>query len=161
MGILADNVLFVDTNVLLAATDESCDQHRDAQTLLRTASQVGLGLAISGQVVREYLVVATRSPDSNGLGLTTADALVNIRAFLNRCVLHGETTAVAQRLQDLVRRYELRGKHIHDANIVATMVSYGISGLVTQDPGDFGSFAEITTATVEAVVQALHHRGTA
>ena len=65
----AGDILFVDTNVLLTATDESRPQHRDAGRLFGESGLHGLHLAASGQILREYLVVATRPPDTNGLGL--------------------------------------------------------------------------------------------
>ena len=57
------DTLFVDTNVLLIATDESRSLHREALQLLAGSVTPDLSLAISGQVVREYLVVATRPVD--------------------------------------------------------------------------------------------------
>ena len=61
------DTLFVDTNVLLTATDESRPLHREATRLLTGEVIQGLSLAASGQVLREYLVVATRPADVNGL----------------------------------------------------------------------------------------------
>ncbi len=49
------DVLFLDTNVLLTATDSSRPEHRDAMRLLNEAGGRGLHLAVSGQIFREYL----------------------------------------------------------------------------------------------------------
>ena len=45
-------------------------------------------------------------------------------------------------LRDLVRRYQVRGKRIHDANIVATMMTHGVSRLATYNVKDF-DFREV------------------
>ena len=139
----AGDILFVDTNVLLTATDESRPQHRDAGRLLGEASRHGLHLAASGQILREYLVVATRPPDTNGLGLQVHDAVANVSEFLRYVHLYDETEEVARRLRQLGLTYGLHGKRLHDANIVATMAIHGIRVLVTQNPDDFAPFDEI------------------
>lgn len=143
MAPTAGDILFVDTNVLLTATDESRPQHRDARRLLGESGLRGLHLAASGQILREYLVVATRPLNVNGLGLHVRDATANISEFLRYIHLYDETVDVAHRLRQLALTYALHGKRLHDANIVATMSVHGIRALVTQNPGDFAPFDEI------------------
>ena len=87
-------------------------------------SEAGSTLALSGQIIREY-VGATRPVEVNGLGMSTADALHNIRTFMTRAVLCPETEAVSARLRSLTATYTLNGRRIHDANIVATMAAHG------------------------------------
>jgi predicted nucleic acid-binding protein len=53
-----------------------------------------------------------------------------------------ETDLTAANLRDLVRRYQVRGKRIHDANIVATMMTHGLARLATYNQRDF-DFREI------------------
>jgi predicted nucleic acid-binding protein len=50
----------LDTNVLLAATDEGRDQHARAIETLDEWPAAGTTLYTSGQILREYLAVATR-----------------------------------------------------------------------------------------------------
>ena len=68
--------VLVDTNVLLEATDEGRRLHAQALGLFRNASDDGVDLFLGTQVLREYLVVATRPVENNGLGMTTDLALV-------------------------------------------------------------------------------------
>ena len=145
------DILFVDTNVLLTATDESRPHHLDAGRLLGESGLHGLHLAASGQVLREYLVVATRPLDANGLDLRVRDATANVSEFLRCIQLYDETEEVAGRLRQLGLTYGLRGKRLHDANIVATMSTHGIRALVTQNPDDFAPFDEIDIVTVADV----------
>jgi len=143
MAMKAGETVFVDTNVLLSATDRSRLHHDEARGLSRVAREAGCHLALSGQIIREYLVVATRPVEVNGLGMSPADALHNISTFLPRAVLCEETEAVSLRLRSLVATHALSGKRIHDANIVATMVAHDIHWLVTENGDDFEGFAEM------------------
>ncbi len=134
---------FVDTNVLLAACDESRPTHEACQALFAAGLAGEASLYASGQIFREFLVVATRPIESNGLGMDPADALGNLDEF-SRCIhLLDDTGAVSRRLRELTRQHKLRGKRIHDANLVATMLENGMSKLVTDNPGDFETFPEI------------------
>ena len=151
MAPVAGDILFADTNVLLTATDESRPQHRSAGRLLSEAGARGLHLAASGQILREYLVVATRPVDANGLGLQVRDAAANVSEFLRCLHLYDETEEVSRRLRQLGLTYGLHGKRLHDANIVATMAVHGIRALVTQNPDDFAPFDEIDLLTIADV----------
>lgn len=131
------SVLFLDTNVLLAATDRSRTEHSSCAALLREAEVAGCHLACTPQILREYLVVSTRPIDVNGLGLSTGGALANIRSFRRRLILLEESTKVLEKLLALVADHELTGKRIHDANIVAAMTAHRLDTLVTSNPNDF------------------------
>lgn len=148
------DLVFVDTNVLLTATDESRANHEVARRLIAEAGSGGLHLAVNGQVLREYLVVATRPVAANGLGLDTRDAIGNVKAFLRHVGIFEESAAVANRLRRLGLTHHLRGKRIHDANIVATMSVHGIRSLVTDNVRDFACFADIDVVAVADMVAA-------
>ncbi|MFO8073345.1 MAG: PIN domain-containing protein [Polyangia bacterium] len=130
----ADSPLFLDTNVLLCATDTTREHHEESIALLRAA---GIPLSLSGQVLREYLAVATRPPEVNGLGLDPAGAISNVEQVCGRAALLEETERVWDELVELVRRHSLKGKRIHDANIAATAIVHGQEGIATLNPSDF------------------------
>ena len=148
MALPAGEILFVDTNVLLTATDESRPRHREARHLLAEAGHNGFHLAASGQILREYLVVATRPPDVNGLGLGVRDAMNNLGEFLRRVHLYDETEGVSRRLRQLCLDHGLHGKRLHDANVVATMLTHGLRILVTRNAADFSPFDEVEIVDV-------------
>jgi predicted nucleic acid-binding protein len=56
---VADRAI-LDTNVLLAATDEAREDHEDAIAAINLWPASGVVLYTSGQILREYLAVATR-----------------------------------------------------------------------------------------------------
>jgi predicted nucleic acid-binding protein len=140
---MAGEVTFLDTNILLAATDASRPGHAAARRIVSRGRAAGTPGAWSGQVIREYLAVATRPLEANGLGMSTEAALHNVRAFSSRLMFCDETEASSHRLLGLVAIHELRGTSVHDANIVATMVSHGIDRLVTLNPDDFSIYPEV------------------
>jgi predicted nucleic acid-binding protein len=132
----------LDTNVLLAATDEGRADHVAALAVLDEWPGQGTTLYVSGQIVREYLAVATRPPASNGLGLSLSDATANARAIRERSRFVGEDHKVSGRLLELVEQNHCAGKQVHDANIVATMLVHGIEAIVTLNTADFARFDE-------------------
>jgi predicted nucleic acid-binding protein len=155
MGTRAGEILFLDINVLLAATVHSRPDHLPARRLLSLSRRGGFHLVLSGQVIREYLVVATRPLASNGLGLKVPDALRNVEQFRRCAVLLEETEAVSKLLGALVSACGTTGARIHDANIVATMQAHGISSLVTQNIGDFKEFPGAHAYPIEEALRLL------
>ena len=146
---------FVDTNVLLAATDRSRPEHDGARQLLTRARRAGVHPCMSGQVVREYLSVATRPVAQNGLGMRPGDALGNVGVFRKRIALLVEDEEVCDRLCALVRATGVAGRRLHDANIAATMRRHGIGRLVTANAGDFEGLPEVETHSVADALRAL------
>src|SRR5699024_8228052 len=135
----ADRVV-LDTNVLLAATDEGRAEHQRALAVLNDWPGRGATLYASGQILREYLAVATRPVEHNGLGLSRPDATANVRAVRGRIRLLAENDKVSDRLLELVNEIACAGKQVHDANVVATMLVHGVDAIVTLNTDDFARF---------------------
>ncbi len=132
----------LDTNVLLAATDQARQEHEQAVAALNVWPASGLVLYTSGQILREYLAVATRPVDQNGLGMARPDAIANVRALRERLNLLAEDVKVSNRLLELLDTVECTGKQVHVANVVATMLVHGIDTVVTMNIDDFARFGD-------------------
>jgi len=149
-----DKAVLVDTNVLLAATVPLRPLHRAALAVFNDWPNQGVILVTSAQVFREYLVVATRPIEVNGLGFGIEEALGNVAAFQGRTRLLHDNEQAWDRLRTLVSSYPCSGKQIHDANLVATALASGVTKLVTANSGDFSRFSPemdiIDLATVNA-----------
>jgi len=145
----ADRCL-VDTNVLVYSTVDTCPQYREAREWLAGLHAQQVELCVAPQIVREYLVVLTRG-DVFERQFTPEEALGELEGLLPSLVVLEETEETVRLLRDLVRRYRIRGKQIHDANIVATMMAHGVTRLVTYNPDDFRRFKEITLEPMKAV----------
>lgn len=144
---VADRVV-LDTNLLLAATDEARSAHARALATLTEWPAAGTALYTSGQILREYLAVATRPVADNGLGLAQRDAATNVRAYRSRLRLMSETEKVADRLLALVDEIECTGTTLHDANVVATMLVHGVDTLVTLNAADFARYEDYVSVLV-------------
>ena len=143
--------LFCDTNVFLSAVDRKRRLHAQALHVLNALPNRGVALYVSGQIVREFLVVCTRPVDSNGLGLSQREAVRNAEAIIQRSTILEENRNVPVRLLDIVSTATCAGKQLHDANVVATMQEHGLTRLVTGNPGDFRRFRGIDLLDLAAL----------
>ena len=145
--------LLVDTNVLLEATDDLRQHHKDARTLVESIGP----LVLSAQVIREYLAVATRPVTANGLGMSTADALENVRQFRTLIRLLPEEKPILPTFLKLIETVPCMGKRMHDAHLVATAMAHRIRTIVSLNGEDLAPFAsEVALLTPS---QALRHPG--
>lgn len=139
----------IDTNVLLRMCDKSSPDHaRCIDAVARRISRADACHSCA-QTLIEFWVVATRPRKVNGLGLSNAEALANLVDFqtLLPCLL--EPPNVRARWQDLVTRYDVKGKNAHDARIAALMIEHQIQDILTLNPRDFSRYSEINTTEVE------------
>src|SRR2546427_465439 len=67
----------------------------------------------------------------------------DVRHFEQRFHVADETSAVTERLLSLLQDFPIGGKQVHDANIVATMQTYGIQRLLTANVADFARFGQL------------------
>lgn len=137
-----DSRCMVDTNVLIYITVKPNPWYYAAREWLNRLSEKGFNLFISSQIAREYLVVLTRG-DIFEQKFTSEEAACELDAIFSVFALLGENEKSVLYLSDLVRRYQISGKSIHDANIVATMLTHNIKRLATYNPDDFRRFNEI------------------
>lgn len=130
----------IDTNVLLAATDRSRASHAAATGFLNEDER---RLALTPQVVREYLAVATRPVSMNGFGLASTEAAANIQQCLEDMELLAEDLVATQLLLRLVAEGPAVGKQVHDANIVAVALAHQASAIVTDNTRHFARFVRM------------------
>ena len=128
--------LLLDTSVLLEASNRARKHHRAALRVLETHPD----LVFPAQVAREFLVVATRPPEVNGLGLESTQALESLNGFRARVRLLPEERPLLPTLIKLVQEHRLTGKRIHDANLVAAAIVHKIPEILTINLADFRSF---------------------
>lgn len=133
-------LVVVDTNVLLAATDRSRAAHEAATGFLNEDVR---RLALSPQIVREYLAVTTRPVEANGFGLPGEDAVANVEQFLDDMELLPEDVSTNRRLMDLIADRAAAGRQIHDAHVVAVALAHQASVIVTDNTRHFSRFADL------------------
>ncbi len=135
---VADPV-FIDTSVLVAAAVDLHPSHGVATAFLARLAADGGPACISGQVCREFLVALTRGL-VEGRVFAVDEALAVLDKARASFVILDEDEAVVRELLHLVRRHDVKGKKLHDANIVATMRASGVGRLATLNAPDFQRF---------------------
>lgn len=136
--------VFVDTNVLVYAALPSAPDHAIARDALWSYEQSGARIWISRQVLREYLATLTR-PQTYSSPIVPATLVADVVLFERKFAVAEDNDKVTQRLLDLLVQTKPGGKQVHDANIVATMLAYGIDQLLTHNTSDFSRFSDIIT----------------
>jgi predicted nucleic acid-binding protein len=143
---MAAERVFIDTNVLVATAVDVHPSHAAATAYVDRLAAEGATPCISPQICREFLVVLTRGP-VEGRAFTVDEALLVLeKARQSWTVLSEDLDGVL----DLVRKHEVKGKQVHDANIVATMLANGVRRLATLNIEDFKRFED--EIAIEALV---------
>ncbi len=132
---------FVDTNILLRATIMQFPLHEQVKQLVNGQIDAAVELWISRQVIREYIVQATR-PQSFMKPMTIEQVEAQLTGMQALFQIADETEATTNQLLGLLRVYPTQGKLIHDANIVATMLVNQIDTLLTLNVADFKRFED-------------------
>ncbi|MCC5661097.1 PIN domain-containing protein [Nostoc sp. XA010] len=144
MVIGGGNPVFLDTNILVYASQIKSPFHQAAMEAIQDFYDAGVDLWISRQVLREYLATLTRPQQFANL-LPIAIVIQDLRYFYNRFRVAEDSSQVTERLLTLMEEIPSGGKQVHDANIVATMLVYGIPQLLTHNTSDFARFSGLIT----------------
>ena len=132
--------VFVDTNALVAARFSSAPSHHLARACLAGIGGSGEPLRLSLQVLREYLAVTT-CPQTWSNPLSMEEALEDVHRLLSYFEVLEENSEVLAAFLSRCKSAPSLGKHIHDANTVATMVANGETRLFTINLKDFRRFS--------------------
>lgn len=139
--------IFLDTNILVYLANEDSPYHpKILSKFMEVLSKSEL--FISRQVLREYAVVMSRS-DTIEKPLSSEEISSDIEKWQNLFNVADETEEVTKTLRDLIEEYQLKGKIIHGANIVATMVVNSVRILFTLNTADFKRFQEVEILNFE------------
>ncbi|MBK1986987.1 type II toxin-antitoxin system VapC family toxin [Sphaerospermopsis aphanizomenoides BCCUSP55] len=133
----------VDTNILLRLVQKNNPMNPDAQRAIVTLKQKCELLYIIPQNLIEFWAVATRPINSNGLGLTIIQAAEETEKLKKIFTLQTDTPEIFIEWESLVIKHQVMGKQVHDARLVAAMVTHKITHLLTFNIDDFKRFSEI------------------
>lgn len=131
MATTGADLIFVDTNVLVAANVATHPRHAVALQRLKELSARGAEFWISRQVLREYLATLTR-PQTFASPQPISVLLTQVAYFQSKMQVADDTAAVTANLLALLQSVTLGGKQVHDGNLVATMQAFGIPRLLTE-----------------------------
>jgi predicted nucleic acid-binding protein len=144
--------ILLDSNVLLRSVEPKHVQHHVSTDALDTLRKLGHDLTIVPQVLYEFWSVATRPVQDNGLGMTTTESLAEITAIKRLFRLLQDERGVYSEWEQLVSKFDVKGKKAHDARFVAAMRRHSISHLLTFNTADFTRYTAISTLLPNDVV---------
>jgi predicted nucleic acid-binding protein len=140
----------VDTNVLLRSIDDGNVAQSIVQTGLLALRNRGEILSIFPQNLIEFWSVATRPLANNGLGFSIAKAAEEIGSLKNLFALQADTPEIFSEWEKIVLQYQVSGKQVHDARLVAAMTVHNLTHLLTFNIADFKRFTPITAVSPQS-----------
>lgn len=138
----AVDAVFFDTSLIVAASVKEHPGHVAAREYIEAQAASGALWMVTPQVFREFMAVLTRGPVSGRL-FTPTEALAALAEWQNACNLLDEGTATLAECLALIDRHQVKGKQVHDCNIVAVMNVHGVLRLATRNPDDFRRYPGI------------------
>ncbi len=134
----------IDVNILLYASDDTCEHHEKASAFMRHCAAGPEVFCIAWLTAMSYLRMATHSRIFMH-PLTPAVALGNIEALLSlpHCRAIGEEAAHLAVYRDITKSAPARANAVPDAHLAAVLRQHGVVTLYTHDQ-DFRRFSFLT-----------------
>jgi predicted nucleic acid-binding protein len=136
---MTKDAVFIDTNVLVAASAAGAPFHHEAIKALDKLHAAHHEAFISRQVLRELLVTLSR-PQAWGGEVDGALLAIHAERLLKLYKVLEEDADATVRLLGFIRDGRAQGKQVHDAAIAAVMLSHGVKRLLTLNTAHFERF---------------------
>lgn len=147
--------LLVDTHVLVRLRDRNSPHLAECERAIDLLIDRDDKLCLCTQALIEFWSVATRPLEANGLGRSVQQAFSDCQLFLDTMLLLDQPPDIAQRWLELVRRYEVKGKEVHDARLAALALAHDIPYILTLNPVDLSRYQEVTAITPAKLIEQL------
>lgn len=132
--------MLVDTNVLLRAAQPSHPMHEVAVRALTALMERERPLYLTAQNIAEFWNASTRPAANNGLGYTIEEARQELTKLEGFFEILTESPASYATWKALLVSHRVSGVQVHDARIVAVMLTNGLSAILTFDNQDFSRY---------------------
>ena len=142
----------VDTNVLLRSIDVGHAVQQIALDAMIRLRRRGESLSIFPQNLIEFWAVATRPVENNGLGLSIAQAEIELISLKTLFMLLLDTPQIFPEWERIVVQHKVSGKQAHDARLVAAMSVHNLTHLLTFNTDDFKRFTAITAINPQSIL---------
>ena len=93
----------------------------------------------------EFWNVCTRPAERNSLGRTPLEAEAEIHRLKGIFDFLPDTPTIYQEWERLVVAYGVRGVNVYDARLVAAMLVYRLTHILTFNTSDFVRYSEVIT----------------
>lgn len=130
----------VDTNILLRRQDAQHAQFQVADRAVIRLQDRNERLCVARQNLIEFRNVVSRPLDKNGLGLSPAAADLELDDAEREFDVLAEDNLVYVVWRQLIAAKGVSGKQVHDTRLVASMLVYGVTHLLTFNGADFRRF---------------------
>jgi predicted nucleic acid-binding protein len=134
-----------DTNILLRSSEPAHPMYPQAVAAVEALLHRGEAVCIVAQNVIEFWSVATRPAERNGLGLTHVQADQEATRLETLLTLLPETPVIYTHWRRLVMAHAVSGVQVHDARLVAAMLTHGLTHVLTFNVDDFRRYSDIIT----------------
>jgi predicted nucleic acid-binding protein len=130
-------IYLADTNILLRVMNRSDPLHIAARSALWKLRASRHKAQTTPQNCTEFWNVATRPVSGNGLGMTLGRTNRWLRVVERIIPMLPDSQAVYPQWRRLVVTYGVSGSKVHDARLVAFMLVYQVTHILTLNTADF------------------------
>ena len=142
----------LDTNILLRRQDANHVQFGAASRALIGLREKNERLCIARQNLIEFRNVASRPLEKNGLGLSPFQADRELDVAERDFDTLPENDLIYVVWRQLIAAKGVSGKQVHDARLVAYMLVYGVTHLLTFNGADFKRFETLPSEIGTGIV---------
>jgi predicted nucleic acid-binding protein len=130
-------LILADSNVLLRFLESTAPEYEMLRGVVDALIDRGELPCFVPQNVVESWNVCTRPLRNNGFGLTPAEATARLTRLERKFFFLPDNDRIHEIWKALVLKHSVRGAQVHDARLVAAMMSHGVQRLLTFNGKDF------------------------
>ena len=134
-------IYLVDTNVLLRFSRLENPRYQISRDAVHKLEADGHQLQTTLQNFAEFWNVSTRPTERNGFGRTSVETDELLQNLETAFSLLPDSPEVYPEWRRLVVDYDVSGVQVHDARLVAAMIVYNVTHILTFDVKDFERYA--------------------
>lgn len=141
-------IYLLDTGVLLRLFDRSDANHQAVRQCVQALRRPPNLIVTSAQNLAEFWNVSSRPRTARGgYGLNSMQVRRRLDLIERIAGLIFESDSAYDEWKRLVATYGVQGVAVHDARLVANMLTHGIQEIVTLNAKDFRRYTEIRTTS--------------
>ena len=144
----------LDSNILLRISKNDDPQQPIIADALKALIGQGVRLCYTSQTVAEFWNASTRPADKNGFGLTVAETDRLARVIERDFELLPDSRETHERWRALLVQHSIRGVHVNDARLAASMYVHAVNQLLTMNVRDFQRFIGLRVTHPSQVTKA-------
>ncbi|KYC37044.1 twitching motility protein PilT [Scytonema hofmannii PCC 7110] len=131
----------VDTNLLLLSVEPHHPMYRDTVNAIAILRSTGQELFTTSQNLIEFWRSATRPAEKNGLGLSIAEAEIELQRLEELFPVLPDVPEIYPEWRRLIIEYGVIGVNVHDARLVAVMLVNRLTHILTFNTKDFTRYS--------------------